>query len=67
MGNIGEVILGLLITAGILFAIFLITREFWCWFFKINATDKILISILNELREANGKKDKQIKAISELK
>ena len=33
--------------------IFLITREFWCWYFKINKTTQLLEGILQELKKIN--------------
>ena len=37
----------------VLIAIFLLTRKFWCWYFKITQRVELLEQILAELRNQN--------------
>ena len=39
------------------FIIFLIVREFWCWYFKINERKKLLEEILAELKKMNNESE----------
>jgi len=36
--------------------VFLILREFWCWYFKINKRIELLENILSELKKQNNNK-----------
>ena len=49
-----EDIIVVLIAAAILIGIFLILREFWCWYWKINHRLNKLESIERELVELNS-------------
>jgi hypothetical protein len=47
--ELGGACIGLVISV----AIFFITRELWCWYFKLNAMLEELKGIREELRKAN--------------
>jgi len=43
----------------ILIALFLLTRKFWCWYFKIAQRVELLEQILAELRNQNERKSQR--------
>ena len=42
-----------IIVIAVCILIFMVTREFWCWYFKINKNNELLEQILNELKKVN--------------
>lgn len=48
MGNIN-----LMIAVVVVFGIFLLLREFWCWYFKINKIAQLLDDQLKEQKRSN--------------
>lgn len=44
----------LIITAAIFIGVFLLTREFWCWYFKINERLQVEKAILAALRGSSA-------------
>jgi hypothetical protein len=51
----------MIITIGIVFLVFLILREFWCWYMKQNKIISLLEKILEELKTKNIVPPKAIK------
>lgn len=49
----------MIIVAVVALLFVLFGREVVCWYWKINYKNELLENILNELREANGKKKEQ--------
>jgi len=45
----------IIVTIVILITLFLLTRKFWCWYFKITQRVELLEQILAELRNQNEK------------
>jgi|AntRauTorckE6833_2_1112554.scaffolds.fasta_scaffold36506_3 hypothetical protein len=68
----GGININFFITIIIIIAVFLITREFWCWYFKINKVVGLLEKQLEEQKNNNAlmltllKKESK-KEISEIK
>ena len=51
----------IIIAIAISIAVFLILREFICWYWKINERVTLLEDILDELKKMNGSEDKDEK------
>ncbi len=51
MENYYNVIIGTLIIIPILIVIFLLLREFWCWYFKINK----IVTLLEKIEKNTSK------------
>lgn len=51
-------IIGWTVVVGFFVIVFILLREFWCWYFKINSIEKILGEILAELKKDDKKIEK---------
>jgi len=49
--NPAQTVIVVLVALAIWFLLFLLTRTFWCWYFKLNRIEKLLESIDQSLQQ----------------